>query len=85
MDCKWCGTRNDPDSIFCKQCSRKLLPKRGFASMDKTRQRMIASAAGKKAHELGRAHQFSTDEASRAGKIGGKRSSRKRVTLPDAS
>jgi uncharacterized protein len=47
--------------------------KRGFASMDKERQRQIASMGGKAAHEKGTAHQYTSDEARTAGKKGGKR------------
>lgn len=41
---------------------------RGFASMDPERQRAIASQGGKRAHELGTAHQFTPEEARAAGK-----------------
>ncbi len=52
--------------------------KRGFASMDKARLREIASMGGKKAHALGRAHQWTQEEAAEAGKIGGSRNSENR-------
>ena len=45
--------------------------KRGFASMDETKQREIASKGGKAAHEKGTAHEFDSKEASKAGKKGG--------------
>ncbi|MEO7560580.1 MAG: KGG domain-containing protein [Nitrosospira sp.] len=45
--------------------------KRGFASMDKDKQRAIASKGGKAAHEKGSAHRFTSEEASRAGQKGG--------------
>lgn len=48
--------------------------KRGFASMDPNKQREIASMGGKAAHESGNAHEFSSDEARRAGREGGKKS-----------
>lgn len=48
--------------------SRKHL--RGFAVMDPQRQREIASQGGKVAHELGRAHTWSSEEAKAAGKKG---------------
>lgn len=44
---------------------------RGFASMDKEKQREIASKGGKAAHEKGTAHEFSHDEAVEAGRKGG--------------
>lgn len=45
---------------------------RGFAVMDKDRQRAIASAGGRAAHKLGKAHTFTTEEAREAGRKGGK-------------
>lgn len=44
---------------------------RGFAAMDPEKVRAIASKGGKAAHELGTAHQFSSDEARNAGRKGG--------------
>ncbi len=44
---------------------------RGFASMDPSKQREIASKGGRAAHEKGTAHQFSANEAREAGKKGG--------------
>ncbi len=44
---------------------------RGFASMDRERQREIASKGGKAAHRKGTAHQWTADEAREAGKKGG--------------
>jgi general stress protein YciG len=46
---------------------------RGFATMDKEKQREIASKGGKAAHKMGRAHEFTSEEAREAGKKGGKR------------
>ena len=42
---------------------------RGFASMDPARQREIASEGGKAAHQKGTAHEFTSDEARRAGSL----------------
>ena len=42
---------------------------RGFASMDPARQRAIASEGGKAAHERGTAHEFTSEEARRAGSL----------------
>ncbi len=45
--------------------------KRGFASMDREKQRQIASKGGKAAHQKGTAHEFTPEEARRAGQKGG--------------
>ena len=45
--------------------------KRGFASMDGDKQRLIASKGGKAAHAKGTAHEWSSDEARAAGRKGG--------------
>lgn len=50
----------------------KTKSKRGFASMDENLQRQIASAGGRAAHRSGNAHQWTREEASRAGKKGGR-------------
>lgn len=44
---------------------------RGFAAMDREKVREIAAKGGKRAHELGVAHTFDTNEARVAGKKGG--------------
>ena len=51
--------------------------KRGFASMDPARQQQIASSAGKRAHAIGKAHQFNHTEAVKAGRRGGKAKKKK--------
>lgn len=45
--------------------------RRGFASMDRERQRQIASKGGKAAHSKGRAHEFTPGQARDAGRKGG--------------
>jgi len=45
--------------------------RRGFAAMDRTRVKEIASKGGRAAHAAGTAHQFSADEARNAGRKGG--------------
>jgi len=45
--------------------------KRGFAAMDQDKQRGIARRGGRAAHESGRAHEFSPEEAKMAGRKGG--------------
>jgi uncharacterized protein len=52
--------------------------KRGFASMDSDMLREIASKGGKAAHAQGRAHQFTAEEARKAGAKGGLAVSRDR-------
>ena len=49
-------------------------PGRGFAAMDLTRQRQIASQGGKAAHLSGNAHEFTSEEARAAGRKGGQAS-----------
>ncbi len=51
---------------------------RGFASMDSTKQREIASKGGKAAHEKGTAHEWTQEEAREAGRKGGMASHRRR-------
>jgi uncharacterized protein len=46
---------------------------RGFASMDTHRQREIARKGGRAAHEKGKAHEFTSDEARAAGRKGGEK------------
>src|SRR2546423_14252619 len=46
---------------------------RGFASMDTERQREIARKGGRAAHEKGKAHEFTPDEARAAGRKGGEK------------
>jgi general stress protein YciG len=45
--------------------------RKGFAAMSPDKQREIASKGGKRAHEVGTAHEFTPDEARRAGSLGG--------------
>lgn len=46
--------------------------KRGFAAMNPEKQRAIAQKGGQAAHGKGTAHEFSPEEARRAGHLGGK-------------
>jgi general stress protein YciG len=55
--------------------------RRGFASMDPSRQREIASKGGRAAHEKGTAHEWSSDEARVAGQKGGIAVSRDRAHM----
>ena len=47
---------------------------RGFASMDPNQQRAIASEGGRAAHRSGNAHEFTSEEARRAGSMSRKNS-----------
>ncbi len=51
---------------------------RGFASMDRNKQREIASKGGKAAHQKGTAHEWTSDEAREAGRKGGMASHRRK-------
>ena len=44
---------------------------RGFASMDRAKQREIDSKGGKAAHQKGTAHEWTSEEARDAGRKGG--------------
>ena len=48
--------------------------KRGFAAMDRERQREIAREGGRAAHKQGVAHRWTSEEAREAGRKGGERS-----------
>jgi general stress protein YciG len=57
---------------------------RGFASMDRARQREIASKGGKAAHQKGTAHEWTSEEARDAGRKGGLASHRRRREQKDS-
>jgi len=52
---------------------------RGFASMDRAKQREIASKGGKAAHQKGTAHEWTSEEAREAGRKGGMASHRRKL------
>ena len=54
---------------------------RGFASMDRVKQREIASKGGKAAHQKGTAHEWTSEEAREAGRKGGMASHRRRKEM----
>jgi uncharacterized protein len=56
---------------------------RGFASMDRTKQREIASKGGKAAHQKGTAHEWTSEEAREAGRKGGMASHRRKQQPAD--
>ena len=55
---------------------------RGFASMDRSKQREIASKGGKAAHQKGTAHEWTSEEAREAGRKGGMASHRRKEEQP---
>ncbi len=56
---------------------------RGFASMDRSKQRDIASKGGKAAHQKGTAHEWTSEEAREAGRKGGMASHRRKQEQPE--
>jgi len=59
---------------------------RGFASMDRNKQKEIASKGGKAAHQKGTAHEWTSEEAREAGRKGGMASHRrKQEGIPDGA
>jgi general stress protein YciG len=57
---------------------------RGFASMDRSKQREIASKGGKAAHQKGSAHEWTSEEAREAGRKGGMASHRRKQRARDS-
>ena len=57
---------------------------RGFASMDRNKQREIASKGGKAAHQKGTAHEWTSEEAREAGRKGGMASHRRKQDGDDS-
>ena len=60
-----------PDSAPESGSAPRGRSNRGFASMDRSKQREIASKGGRAAHEKGTAHEFDAGEARAAGRKGG--------------
>ncbi len=50
---------------------------RGFAALTPEQRAAVSRKGGRRAHELGRAHEYDVDEAARAGKKGGTATARK--------
>lgn len=57
--------------------------RRGFAAMDASKQREIASMGGRAAHRSGNAHEFTPEEARAAGRKGGEAVSRNREHMAE--
>jgi len=51
---------------------KNKISRRGFASLSEDERRRVARKGGKAAHRMGRAHEFTTEEAPEAGRKGGK-------------
>ena len=75
------SSKKDQDKEQGQEGERKS--GRGFASMDKEKQREIASKGGHAAHEKGTAHEFDSEEARRAGQKGGEAVSQNREHMAD--
>ena len=58
---------------------------RGFASMDPQRQREIASEGGRAAHAKGTAHEFTSEEARRAGAMSHKTGNRQSASRSNSN
>ena len=58
---------------------------RGFASMDRVKQKEIASKGGKAAHQKGTAHEWTSDEAREAGRRGGMAGARRRAEMGEGT
>jgi uncharacterized protein len=58
--------------------------KRGFASMSRAKQQAIASRGGKSAHAQGTAHEWTHEEAQRAGRKGGQHPKKRFLTSTTA-
>ena len=76
----WCTSRNEIDKgdVVPLQSDGGVVAKarRGFAVMDREKQREIAAKGGRAAHEKGTAHRWSEEEAKEAGRKGGAASHR---------
>ena len=58
---------------------------RGFASMDRVKQREISSKGGKEAHAKGTGHEWTSEEAREAGRKGGMASHRRRKAAEEVA
>ncbi|GAC1460409.1 MAG: hypothetical protein PVSMB1_10620 [Gemmatimonadaceae bacterium] len=74
------GTSVAAQVFASTECEEENVAKedRGFASMDRGKQREIASKGGKAAHQKGTAHEWTSEEAREAGRKGGMASHRRK-------
>lgn len=63
--------------------TRQRSDNRGFAAMDDEKQREIARKGGQAAHDSGHAHEFTSEEARKAGRKGGEAVSADRQHMAD--
>jgi hypothetical protein len=77
------GTQDVAPQSGERPMSQRHAEQRGFAAMDESKQRQIASKGGKAAHEKGTAHEFTPEEARLAGKKGGEAVSRNRQHMAE--
>jgi general stress protein YciG len=75
------GSFRGDEEMTTQNGSAREKSNRGFASMDPSKQREIASKGGRAAHAQGRAHEFTTTEARTAGQKGGEMVSRDRTHM----
>jgi len=66
-----------------QSAERKGTANRGFAAMDREKQKKIASEGGRAAHRQGVAHEWSKDEAREAGRKGGQMVSQNREHMSE--
>jgi general stress protein YciG len=82
--CKPCAGTGVLDGETHKLCGgRGKTRPRGFAALDRRRVAAIASKGGKAAHAQGTAHQWSKEEAQRAGALGGRASRVKKAKVAE--
>jgi uncharacterized protein len=75
--CQWTSLDNINRRKAMTNQGKAKNTRRGFAGMDPEERRNVASMGGKAAHRLGVAHEWTTEEARRAGRIGGMKSRRR--------
>src|ERR1700687_6039737 len=77
--------RLQPECLRARKCEEGQVAKedRGFASMDRSKQKEIASKGGKAAHQKGTAHEWTSEEAREAGRKGGMASHRRKQEQGD--
>jgi len=79
---RWASTANRARTVWVDWQEVSVAKEdRGFASMDRAKQREIASKGGKAAHQKGTAHEWTSEEAREAGRKGGMASHRRRSEM----